>query len=92
KALFQLLMAIVQAIWNHALVLQQVMDIYEKDKNEAKMDKTEHGMEKSVRSQKVKAKKSTPTKSKSKAKPKNEEILNGPTRTHLMGRISPLTY
>ncbi|GKB19889.1 hypothetical protein Tco_0853812 [Tanacetum coccineum] len=30
-----------------------VTDIYEKDKNDAKTDKTEHGMEKSVRSQKV---------------------------------------
>ncbi|GKE02715.1 hypothetical protein Tco_1390698, partial [Tanacetum coccineum] len=42
-------------------------------KNQAKTDKTEHGMEKRQKSKS----KSTPTKSKVKADP--EEILNGPT-------------
>ncbi|GJY49619.1 reverse transcriptase domain-containing protein [Tanacetum coccineum] len=52
-----------------------------KTKNEAKNDKTEHGMEKRG---KVKVK-STP-KVKVKVKVGTKEILNGPTRTHLMGR------
>ncbi|GJR47558.1 hypothetical protein Tco_1315661 [Tanacetum coccineum] len=51
-----------------------------KDKNEAKTDKTEHENGKSVKSQ---------SKSQQvKDKDKTEEILNGPTRTHLMGRKS----
>ncbi|GJT05206.1 hypothetical protein Tco_0839668 [Tanacetum coccineum] len=47
-------------------------------KNQAKTDKTEHGMEKRKKA-KVKSK---PSKSKSKVKSENEEMLNGPTRTH----------
>ncbi|GJX40926.1 hypothetical protein Tco_0255916 [Tanacetum coccineum] len=64
------------------------MDINKKDQSEAKTVKTEHEMEKREKV-KVKAKKS---KVKVKAEAVNEEILNGPTRTHLMGRGSPLSY
>ncbi|GKD62301.1 hypothetical protein Tco_1299810 [Tanacetum coccineum] len=76
--------------------LREETNIREKDKNKAKNDKTEHENVKSVKSQnqKVKVKvnqKSTQSKSKSK-RAENEEILNGPTRTHLMGRVSPLKY
>ncbi|GJT07115.1 reverse transcriptase domain-containing protein [Tanacetum coccineum] len=67
-------------------------------KNEAKNDKTEHGMEKREKSKSKSIKKSTKSKSKStptKVKVKdgaeNEEMLNGPTRTHLMGRVRPQT-
>ncbi|GJR77441.1 hypothetical protein Tco_0089806 [Tanacetum coccineum] len=49
-------------------------------KNEAKTDKTEHGMEER---EKAKVKKS-----KVKAEADIEEMLNGPTRTYLMGRGS----
>ncbi|GJZ27970.1 hypothetical protein Tco_0572617 [Tanacetum coccineum] len=53
--------------------------------NKAKTDKTEHGIEKSgkdkVKDQKVKVK----------AEADIEEILDGPTCTHLMGRDSPLS-
>ncbi|GJX38401.1 retrovirus-related pol polyprotein from transposon TNT 1-94 [Tanacetum coccineum] len=63
-------------------------------KNEAKNDKTEHGMEEREKTKsKSKAKtkktksKSTPTKSTVKVKAEIKEMLNGPTRTHLMGRI-----
>ncbi|GKC66731.1 hypothetical protein Tco_1099329, partial [Tanacetum coccineum] len=48
-------------------------------KNEAKNDKTEHGMEKREKSKSTKSKsKSTPTKSTVKAEAKTEETLNGP--------------
>ncbi|GJT03926.1 hypothetical protein Tco_0838388, partial [Tanacetum coccineum] len=60
------------------------MDIREKDKNKAKNDKTEHGNIKSVKSQSQSQ--SQPSKSKVNAEAKTKEILNGPTRTHLMGR------
>ncbi|GJR12705.1 hypothetical protein Tco_0795357 [Tanacetum coccineum] len=50
-------------------------------KNQVKKDKTEHGMEKREKSKSTKVK----------GKAVNEEILNGPTRTHLMGRVSPLS-
>ncbi|GJR47450.1 hypothetical protein Tco_1315553, partial [Tanacetum coccineum] len=58
-------------------------------KNEAKNDKTKHGMEKREKSKSTKStkSKSTPTKSTVKAEAKTEETLNGPTRTHLMGRF-----
>ncbi|GKC80156.1 ribonuclease H-like domain-containing protein [Tanacetum coccineum] len=52
------------------------------------MDKTEHGIEEHGKA-KVKSKsksKSTQTKSTVKVKAENKEMLNGPTRTHLMGR------
>nr|GEZ71552.1 hypothetical protein [Tanacetum cinerariifolium] len=55
-----------------------VTDIQKKDKNEAKTDKTEHGMEKR---EKLKS-----TKVKVKGETKTEVILNGPIRTHLMGQ------
>ncbi|GKB78457.1 reverse transcriptase domain-containing protein [Tanacetum coccineum] len=60
-------------------------------KNQAKTDKTEHGMKehektKSNQSQSQQKSKSTPTKSTVKVKAETEEILNGPTRTYLMGR------
>ncbi|GJR21864.1 hypothetical protein Tco_0970391 [Tanacetum coccineum] len=54
-----------------------------KDKNQAKTDKTERENEKSVKSQSQKVK--------VKDEAESEEILNGPTRTHLMGRVSPLS-
>ncbi|GKA40346.1 mutator type transposase, partial [Tanacetum coccineum] len=63
-----------------------------KDKNEAKTDKTEHENEKSVKSQANQSKgqqKSNSTKvkvDKVKVKAEIEEILNGLTRTHLMGQ------
>ncbi|GJX20237.1 hypothetical protein Tco_0222914 [Tanacetum coccineum] len=56
-----------------------------KDKNEAKTDKTEHGNRKSVKKSKVKLKSQQV-----KDGAETEEILNGPTRTHLMGRVSPI--
>ncbi|GJV76392.1 reverse transcriptase domain-containing protein [Tanacetum coccineum] len=58
-----------------------VTDNQEKDKIEAKTTRNEHGNGKSVMKSK-----STPTKSTVKVKAVNEEILNGPTRTHLMDR------
>ncbi|GKE03544.1 hypothetical protein Tco_1395562 [Tanacetum coccineum] len=73
-------------------------------KNQVKTDKTGHGMEKSgkakvkskPKSTKVKAKKSTKSKTKSTVKVKaeavTEEMLNGPTRTHLMGRVNPFIH
>ncbi|GKC10531.1 hypothetical protein Tco_1007313 [Tanacetum coccineum] len=60
-------------------------------KNQAKNDKTEHGMEKHEKNKvksKPKTKKSTKVKVKTNAVIK--EDLNGPTLTHLMGRGSPL--
>nr|GEW17808.1 reverse transcriptase domain-containing protein [Tanacetum cinerariifolium] len=54
----------------------------EKDKNEAKKDKTEHGMEKREKS---KSTKSNSTEVKVKDGAKTEEILNGPT----LGESSP---
>nr|GEV66251.1 reverse transcriptase domain-containing protein [Tanacetum cinerariifolium] len=56
-----------------------VMDILKKDKIKAKTDKTEHGMEK--------REKSKLTKGKVKDGAETEEILNGPTHTHLVGRV-----
>nr|GEW53752.1 reverse transcriptase domain-containing protein [Tanacetum cinerariifolium] len=50
----------------------------EKGQNEANTDKTEHGMEK--------REKSKSTKVKVKDEGETEEILNGPIRTHLIGR------
>ncbi|GJS52779.1 reverse transcriptase domain-containing protein [Tanacetum coccineum] len=73
------------------------IDIREKDKNQVKTDKSEHEMEKreksksTKRSTKVKVK-VNPDKVKVKDGAKTEEILNGSTRTHLMGRVSPLRY
>ncbi|GJZ29130.1 RNA-directed DNA polymerase, eukaryota [Tanacetum coccineum] len=68
-------------------------------KNQAKTDKTEHGMEKREKtksnrshSQQKSKSKSTCEKSKVEAEAKNRRILNGPTRTHLMGQESPLVY
>ncbi|GJU28865.1 reverse transcriptase domain-containing protein [Tanacetum coccineum] len=67
-------------------------------KNQAKNDKTEHGMEKreeakvksKPKSKKAKVNKSQPNgqlrKVKVNTEALNEEMLNGPTRTHLMGR------
>ncbi|GJV96606.1 retrovirus-related pol polyprotein from transposon TNT 1-94 [Tanacetum coccineum] len=55
-----------------------------KDKNQAKTDKTEHGNEKSVKNQGQ----SQRQKVKVKDEAESEEILNGPTRTHLMGRLT----
>ncbi|GJY49846.1 hypothetical protein Tco_0439802, partial [Tanacetum coccineum] len=49
-----------------------------KDKNKAKTDKTEHENGKSVKSQSQSQQ--------VKDEDKTKEILNGPTRTHLMGR------
>nr|GEW37378.1 putative reverse transcriptase domain-containing protein [Tanacetum cinerariifolium] len=60
-----------------------VTDIQKKDKNEVKTDKTEHGMEKREKSKSTKSKS---TKVKVKDGAETEEILNGPIRTHLMGR------
>ncbi|GKB54253.1 hypothetical protein Tco_0905006, partial [Tanacetum coccineum] len=51
-----------------------------KDKNQAKTDKTEYGDGKSAKSQ------SQHREVKVKDEAGTEEILNGPTRTHLMGR------
>ncbi|GJT84834.1 putative reverse transcriptase domain-containing protein [Tanacetum coccineum] len=59
-------------------------------KNQAKNDKTEHGMEKRGEA-KVKSKpkskkvKVNPEKSTVKSRSRDQRILNGPTRTHLMG-------
>ncbi|GJX78605.1 hypothetical protein Tco_0326754 [Tanacetum coccineum] len=63
-------------------------DIRKRMKNQAKTDKTEHRMEEreKVKSPKSKVKvKVNPNKVKVKAEADIEEILNGPTRTHLMG-------
>ncbi|GJW18403.1 hypothetical protein Tco_0025839 [Tanacetum coccineum] len=55
-----------------------------KDKNEAKTDKTEHGNEKSVKSQ------SQSQKVKVKVEAKDVCILNGPTRTPFNGSGQPI--
>ncbi|GJU53413.1 hypothetical protein Tco_1227127, partial [Tanacetum coccineum] len=61
----------------------------QKGQKRSKNDKTEYVMEER---EKPKSKsKSTPTKSKVKTEADIEEMLNGPTRTHLMGRI-PIYY
>nr|GEW28997.1 hypothetical protein [Tanacetum cinerariifolium] len=60
-----------------------VSDIQKKDKIEAKTDKTKHGMEKRKKSKSTKSKS---TKVKVKDGAETEDILNGPTRTHLIGR------
>nr|GFC55880.1 hypothetical protein [Tanacetum cinerariifolium] len=57
----------------------------QKDKIQAKPDKTEHETE-SVEKSKV-----NPVKVKVKDGAEVEELLNGPTRTHQMGRVSPFT-
>ncbi|GKB66004.1 reverse transcriptase domain-containing protein [Tanacetum coccineum] len=74
--------------------------IFEKrTKNQAKTDKTEHGMEKrgkgKVKSKpksQPKSKSSQPQKSQSQTRSRNRRILNEPIRTHLMGQVSPLVY
>nr|GEU92257.1 DNA-directed DNA polymerase [Tanacetum cinerariifolium] len=58
----------------------------QKDKIKAKPDKTEHEMEKSGEV-KVKVNQKS-TKSKVKDGAETEKILNGPTRTHLMGQLA----
>ncbi|GKD08358.1 hypothetical protein Tco_1188043, partial [Tanacetum coccineum] len=64
-----------------------------KEKNQVKTNKTEHGNEKRVKSQSQKStKKSTKSKSKVKEEADIEELLNGPTRTHLMGQVSPFKH
>ncbi|GKA17620.1 reverse transcriptase domain-containing protein [Tanacetum coccineum] len=69
----------------------KVSDIQKKDKNKAKTDKTDYGNGKSVKKQ---SQSQSQQKSKSKTKSQSkkvkgeadiEEILNGPTCTHLMG-------
>nr|GEV18341.1 reverse transcriptase domain-containing protein [Tanacetum cinerariifolium] len=65
-----------------------VMDIQKKDKIEAKTDKTEHEMEKRKKS---KSNKSKSTKVKVKDRAETEEMLNGPTHTHLMGQVTSTT-
>ncbi|GKA99901.1 hypothetical protein Tco_0827895, partial [Tanacetum coccineum] len=52
--------------------------IFTKGPNEAKNDKTEHGIGKSVKKSKSKS-----TKVKVKDEAENEEFLNGPTRTQI---------
>nr|GEU38682.1 hypothetical protein [Tanacetum cinerariifolium] len=59
-----------------------VTDIQKKDKNEAKTDKTEHGMEKREKSKSTKSKS---TKVKVKDGAETEEMLNGPT--HLVSKF-----
>ncbi|GKE22391.1 hypothetical protein Tco_1433903 [Tanacetum coccineum] len=78
-----------QALWmKQALidydVWKRISD--KRTKNQAKTDKTEHGMEEQSKP------KSTPTKSKVKVKAETEEMLNGPTRTHLMGQVNPFKH
>ncbi|GKB25668.1 hypothetical protein Tco_0865069 [Tanacetum coccineum] len=74
-----------------------------KGQKQSQHDKTEHGngnsVKKSKSSQPVKGKKSTIKVKKSKSikvkvkdRAETEEILNRPTRTHLIGRGSPLSY
>ncbi|GKB50148.1 putative reverse transcriptase domain-containing protein [Tanacetum coccineum] len=58
-------------------------DIRQKDEKQSQNDKTEHGMEER---KKVKVKSQSQTRE-VKVKAVNEEILNGPTRTHLMGQV-----
>ncbi|GJV06901.1 hypothetical protein Tco_1344557 [Tanacetum coccineum] len=79
----------------HVRSMKRISD--KRTKNEAKTDKTEHGMEehekaKVKKSRSKSTKKSTPTKSKVKAEADIEEMLNRPTRTHLMGRAFPLAF
>ncbi|GKE17634.1 hypothetical protein Tco_1425211, partial [Tanacetum coccineum] len=76
-------------LWLLLLFSTAVTDIHEKDKNKANNDKIEHEKGKSV---KQKSTKVNPDKVKVKGGAVNEEILNGLTRTHLMGRVSPLRY
>nr|GEZ19553.1 hypothetical protein [Tanacetum cinerariifolium] len=61
----------------------EVMDINKKTKSKPKPDKTEHEME---RNGKVKVKVNQ-VKVKVKDEAKTKEILNGPTRIHLIGRL-----
>ncbi|GKD94406.1 putative ribonuclease H-like domain-containing protein [Tanacetum coccineum] len=60
--------------------------IFTKGQKSSKTNKTEHENEKSVKSQKVKSKSTKVNKVKVKDGAESKEILNGPTRTHLMGR------
>nr|GEU83864.1 hypothetical protein [Tanacetum cinerariifolium] len=66
-----------------SLLAYVVLDIQKKDKNEAKTDKTRHEMEKRKKSKSTKSK---PTKVKVKDGAETKEMLNGLTRTHLIGR------
>ncbi|GJR86354.1 hypothetical protein Tco_0210365 [Tanacetum coccineum] len=66
-----------------------------KGQKQSQHDKTEHENEKSMKSQFNQSKsksKSTMSKSKVKDKANIEEILNGPTCTHLMSRGNALTW
>ncbi|GJV48088.1 uncharacterized mitochondrial protein-like protein [Tanacetum coccineum] len=64
-------------------------DIRQKDKKSSQngQNRARNRKAKKSKSQSKSTKKSTPTKSKVKAEAVNEETLNGPTRTHLMGQI-----
>nr|GEU71949.1 hypothetical protein [Tanacetum cinerariifolium] len=65
---------------------------HKKDKIQAKPDKTERKMESVKKSKLTKVnKKVNPIKVKVKDRAKAEELLNGPTRTHQMGRVGPFT-
>ncbi|GJZ96175.1 hypothetical protein Tco_0668509 [Tanacetum coccineum] len=70
--------------------LEKETDINKKDKKQSQNEQNRARNGKSMKKVKVKAKKSTKQSTKSKSKVKDEadteEILNGPTRTHLMGR------
>ncbi|GJT11381.1 retrovirus-related pol polyprotein from transposon TNT 1-94 [Tanacetum coccineum] len=65
-------------------------DINKKDKNEAKMAKPSTEWKECEKSKSKSTKQSTKSKSKVKDEADTEEILNGPTRTHLMGRYDLL--
>nr|GEV69543.1 hypothetical protein [Tanacetum cinerariifolium] len=62
----------------------------QKDKNQAKPDKTEHGMEKLEKSKSTK--KSTKSKSKVKDKVGSKEMLNGPTQNYVSWSSRLLQY
>nr|GEV31345.1 hypothetical protein [Tanacetum cinerariifolium] len=66
----------------------RVTDINKRTKSKPKPDKTKHGMEESGKVKVKVKKKSTKSKSKVKDRAEAEELLNGPTRTHLMGRMA----
>nr|GEX12522.1 hypothetical protein [Tanacetum cinerariifolium] len=68
---------------NYLIEALKLSKYSKKGKNEAKNNKTEHGMEKH---EKVKVK------VKVKDEAKTEEILNEPTRTYIRGRVIPLRY
>nr|GFB40360.1 reverse transcriptase domain-containing protein [Tanacetum cinerariifolium] len=74
-------------IQGNVIAAELVTDINKRTKSKSKPDKTKHGTEKSG---KVKVnQKVNQVKVKNRAEVK--ELLNGPTRTHLMGRVSPFT-